>query len=86
MKSNFINKQIKIISKYLNTKIEYKMRAKNNNYNDYWHELEASERRTKRFNEQFNNPCFGIVLCIVMFICCPCICYDNIRKVKPENE
>ncbi len=53
---------------------------------EYWYELERSERRTKKFREQFNTPCFTVVLGLMLILCCPCICYEKINKVKPEED
>lgn len=56
------------------------------NNDNYWNELERSERRAKKFNEQFNTPCFSITLFFVMILSCPCICYEKLMKVHPEND
>ncbi len=60
--------------------------TKANSGDSYWIELERSERRAKKFNEQFNTPCFGIALILVLILGAPCICYNKINKVQPENE
>ncbi len=59
---------------------------KANSGDNYWTELERSERRAKKFNEQFNTPCFSIALLLVIILGAPCMCYDKINKVQPEND
>jgi hypothetical protein len=53
---------------------------------DYWYNLERSERRSNYYDKQFNTPCFKFMLLLMGFFCCPCVVYHHCKKVHPEQE